>query len=40
MILADYEDYVKAFSMAGYSEIKFLGENEWTRSRGLFVATK
>lgn len=40
MILADHEDYVKAFSIAGYSEIKFLGENEWTRSRGLFVAIK
>jgi SAM-dependent methyltransferase len=40
MILADYEDYVKAFNLSGYSQIKFLGENEWTRSRGLFVAMK
>jgi SAM-dependent methyltransferase len=40
MIAADYEDYVKGFNLAGYKEIKFLGENEWTRTRGLFVATK
>ena len=40
MIAADYEDYVKSFNLAGYNEIKFLGENEWTRTRGLFVATK
>ena len=40
MIAADYEDYVKGFNLAGYNEIKFLGENEWTRTRGLFVATK
>jgi SAM-dependent methyltransferase len=40
MIAADYEDYVRGFNSAGYSEIKFLGENEWTRTRGLFVATK
>ncbi len=40
MIAADYEDYVKGFNLAGYNEIKFLGENEWTRTRGLFVAIK
>ncbi len=40
MIAADYEDYVKGFNLAGYKEIKFLEENEWTRTRGLFVATK
>jgi SAM-dependent methyltransferase len=40
MIAANYEDYVKAFNLAGYSEVKLLGENEWTRSRGLFIATK
>jgi trans-aconitate methyltransferase len=40
MILADYEDYVKAFNMAGFREIKSLKENEWTRSRGLFIAIK
>ena len=40
MIVADYEDYVKGFNLTGYKEIKFLGGNEWTRTRGLFVATK
>jgi hypothetical protein len=40
MIAADYEDYVKGFNLAGYNEIKFLGENEWTRIRGLFIAIK
>jgi SAM-dependent methyltransferase len=40
MIAADYEDYVKGFNLAGYNELKFLGENEWTRTRGLFVAIK
>ena len=40
MILADYEDYVNAFNLAGYRQIKFLGENEWTRSRGLFKSLK
>jgi SAM-dependent methyltransferase len=40
MIAADYEDYVRGFNRAGYNEIKFLGENEWTRTRGVFVAIK
>ncbi len=40
MLAADYEDYVRAFNLAGYSETKFLKEDQWTRSRGLFVATK
>jgi len=38
MLAADYEDYVKALKVAGYKEIRFLEENLWTRSRGLFVA--
>lgn len=40
MIAVDYEDYVKGFNLAGYNEINFLEENEWTRTRGLFVAIK
>lgn len=40
MLSADYEDYVEAFSVAGYSETRFLKENQWTRNRGLFIATK
>lgn len=40
MLAADYEDYVRAFNLAGYSETRFLKEDQWTRSRGLFVAMK
>jgi len=40
MILSNYEDYIRAFNLAGYDEVKFLGKNEWTRTRGLFVARK
>ena len=40
MISANYEDYARAFNLARYGEVMFLGENEWTRSRGLFVAIK
>jgi ubiquinone/menaquinone biosynthesis C-methylase UbiE len=38
MLAADYEDYVKAFNSAGYSETRFLEKNLWTRSRDLFAA--
>jgi ubiquinone/menaquinone biosynthesis C-methylase UbiE len=38
MIACNYEEYLKAFKLAGYKEANFLGENQWTRSRGLFVA--
>ncbi len=38
MILADREDYVKAFKLARFDGVRFIEENEWTRSRGLFVA--
>ena len=40
MPAADYEDYIRAFNLAGYSETRFLKEDQWTRSRGLFVAMK
>jgi SAM-dependent methyltransferase len=40
MLSVDYEDYVKAFDLAGYKETRFLRENDWTRNRGLFVAMK
>jgi SAM-dependent methyltransferase len=40
MIAADYEDYVRAFNLAGFIETRFLGESEWTRSRGLFIAMR
>jgi cyclopropane fatty-acyl-phospholipid synthase-like methyltransferase len=40
MLAADYEDYLRAFSLAGYSKPQFLKENQWTTRRGLFVALK
>jgi len=40
MLAVDYEDYVKAFELAGFKDIKFLKENLWNGCRGLFVATK
>jgi len=40
MLASDCEDYVKAFNLAGYGKIRFLKENLWTGSRGLFVAMK
>lgn len=40
MLAADYQDYVRAFNLAGFSETRFLKKDQWTRSRGLFVAMK
>jgi len=40
MLAADYEDYLRAFSLAGYSKPQFLKKDQWTTSRGLFVALK
>ncbi len=40
MLAADYEDYLRAFILAGYSKTQFLKEDQWTTSRGLFVALK
>ncbi|UCE95921.1 MAG: class I SAM-dependent methyltransferase [Candidatus Bathyarchaeota archaeon] len=40
MLAADYEDYINAFSLAGYSETEFLKEDEGAMRRGLFVAIK
>jgi len=40
MLAADYEDYIIAFNLAGYSEIRFLEEDKWAIRRGLFVAMK
>jgi SAM-dependent methyltransferase len=40
MLAADYEDYVKAFDLAGFSDIRFLDKDLWTQCRGLFVAVK
>jgi SAM-dependent methyltransferase len=40
MLVADHEDYVRAFDLAGYGKTEFLKDDSWTRSRGLFVAIK
>jgi len=40
MILADCEDYVQAFNLAGYRKVEFLGKTDWVRPRGVFVAMK
>jgi ubiquinone/menaquinone biosynthesis C-methylase UbiE len=40
MLAADCEDYVRAFNLAGFGETRFLTENLWKQSRGLFVAAK
>ncbi len=40
MLALDYEDYMKAFTSAGFKDVKFLRENLWDRCRGLFVAYK
>jgi hypothetical protein len=37
MISVEYEDYIKAFKLAGFSDIKFLKKG-WAHTRGLFVA--
>ena len=40
MLAAEYEDYISAFKMAGFSVPSFLGKSMWPGSRGLFVASK
>lgn len=40
MLAANYEDYVKAFSSAGFRNTRFLEKDLWSNSRGLFIATK
>ncbi len=40
MLAANYEDYIRAFNLAGYSEANFLREDQGTMRRGLFVAMK
>ncbi len=40
MLAANYEDYIRAFNLAGYNETNFLREDQGTMRRGLFVAMK
>jgi len=38
MLAVQYEDYIKAFDLAGFKNARFLKENLWDGSRGLFIA--
>ena len=40
MLALDYQDYVKAFELTRFENVKFLKENLWDGCRGLFVAKK
>jgi len=40
MLAANHDDYIRAFNLAGYSNARFLKEDQWTTRRGLFVALK
>ena len=40
MASLDYEDYIKAFELAQFKDIKYLTDNLWDSCRGLFVARK
>lgn len=38
MLAVEYEEYIKAFDLAGFKNVRFLEENLWDGSRGLFIA--
>jgi ubiquinone/menaquinone biosynthesis C-methylase UbiE len=40
MALLDREDYLKAFKLAQFKNVKYLKDDLWRECRGLFVATK
>lgn len=40
LALLGYEDYIKAFELAQFQDIKFLKDNLWKDCRGLFIAWK
>jgi ubiquinone/menaquinone biosynthesis C-methylase UbiE len=37
MLAVEYEDYIKAFDLAGFKNVRFLKENLWEGNRGLFI---
>jgi hypothetical protein len=39
MLAVEYEDYIRAFDLAGFKNVRFLKENLWDGSRGLFIAS-
>jgi ubiquinone/menaquinone biosynthesis C-methylase UbiE len=38
ILAVEYEDYLKAFDLAGFKNVRFLKENLWDGNRGLFIA--
>jgi ubiquinone/menaquinone biosynthesis C-methylase UbiE len=38
MLAVEYEDYIKAFDLSGFKNVRFLKENLWEGNRGLFIA--
>jgi len=38
MLAVEYEDYLKAFDLVGFKNVRFLKESLWNGSRGLFIA--
>jgi len=38
MLAVEYEDYLKAFDLVGFKNVRFLKESLWNDSRGLFIA--
>jgi ubiquinone/menaquinone biosynthesis C-methylase UbiE len=38
MLAVEYGDYIEAFDSAGFKNVRFLKENLWNGSRGLFIA--
>jgi ubiquinone/menaquinone biosynthesis C-methylase UbiE len=40
MLSLDKQDYVKAFKLSGFKDVKYLDKKFWKRSRGLFIANK
>jgi len=40
MLAAEYADYLHAFELAQFKDMRFLNENLWDGCRGLFIAEK
>jgi ubiquinone/menaquinone biosynthesis C-methylase UbiE len=38
MLAVEYEDYINAFDLAGFKNVRLVKENLWEGSRGLFIA--
>ena len=40
MLAVDYPDYIRAFRLAGFEDVRYLTEDLWDGCRGLFVARR